>query len=216
MGLVASGHDISSGGLIVTLLESCFAQNIGGIEADISLLNESDSVKALFSENPGVIVQANDPVKLEKLFQQANVKCIPIGRPLAERVVRITNSSEKYIFEIDKLRENWYRPSYLLDKKQCGEKLALNSLNNYKQNVLTFNFGDFAGNFSSFGIYPRRRTQTGIKAAIIREKGVNGDREMAWSLYLAGFDVKDVHMTDLITSSETLEDISLIVFVGGF
>jgi len=216
LGLVASGHDISSGGLIVTLLESCFAQNFGGIEADISLLNESDSVKALFSENPGVIVQANDPVKFEKLFQQANVKCIPIGRPLAERVVRITNSSEKYIFEIDKHRENWYRPSYLLDKKQCGEELALSRLNNYKQNVLSFDFGDFAGNFSSLGIYPKRRTQSGIKAAIIREKGVNGDREMAWSLYLAGFDVKDVHMTDLITGRETLEDISLIVFVGGF
>ena len=54
------------------------------------------------------------------------------------------------------------------------------------------------------------------RAAIIREKGVNGDREMAYALYLAGFDVKDVHMTDLISGRETLEDISMIVFVGGF
>ena len=56
----------------------------------------------------------------------------------------------------------------------------------------------------------------GIKAAIIREKGVNGDREMAWSMHLAGFDVKDVHMTDLIAGRENLEDLNFIVFVGGF
>jgi phosphoribosylformylglycinamidine synthase len=61
-----------------------------------------------------------------------------------------------------------------------------------------------------------RRKSTGIKAAIIREKGVNGDREMAYSLYLAGFDVKDVHMTDLISGRETLSDVNMIVFVGGF
>ena len=39
---------------------------------------------------------------------------------------------------------------------------------------------------------------------------------MAWALYLAGFDVKDVHMTDLISGRETLKDINMIVFVGGF
>ena len=54
------------------------------------------------------------------------------------------------------------------------------------------------------------------KAAIIREKGTNGEREMAYSLYLAGFDVKDVMMTDLITGRETLDDIQMIVFCGGF
>ena len=55
-----------------------------------------------------------------------------------------------------------------------------------------------------------------MKAAIIREKGVNGDREMAFMMHLAGMDVKDVHMTDLITGRETLEDVNMIVFVGGF
>jgi phosphoribosylformylglycinamidine synthase len=35
-------------------------------------------------------------------------------------------------------------------------------------------------------------------------------------MYQAGMDVKDVHMTDLITGRETLEDVNMIVFVGGF
>ncbi len=39
---------------------------------------------------------------------------------------------------------------------------------------------------------------------------------MAYALWLAGFDVKDVHMTDLITGREDLSEISMIVFVGGF
>jgi phosphoribosylformylglycinamidine synthase len=45
---------------------------------------------------------------------------------------------------------------------------------------------------------------------------VNGDREMAYSLWLAGFEVKDIHMTDLIAGRENLEDVQMIVFVGGF
>ena len=61
-----------------------------------------------------------------------------------------------------------------------------------------------------------RHGKTGVRAAIIREKGVNGDREMAYSLYLAGFDVKDVHMTDLMSGRETLDDVNMIVFCGGF
>ena len=75
---------------------------------------------------------------------------------------------------------------------------------------------DFKGTLASYGLTGNRRTPTGIKAAIIREKGVNGDREMAYSLYLAGFDVKDVHMTDLMSGRETLDDVNMIVFCGGF
>ncbi len=214
--LILSGHDISSGGMIVTLLESCFAQNIGGLELDLSNINVSDSVKVLFNENPAVIVQARNTRELEQLFNTNGISCIPIGKPSIERVIRIKNFGEEYIFEIDKLRENWFRPSYLLDTKQCGEELATQRLNNYKTNNLSFDLGKFSGDYSSLTIDPNRRTPSGIKAAIIREKGVNGDREMAWSLYLAGFDVKDVHMTDLISGRETLEEISMIVFVGGF
>ena len=75
--------------------------------------------------------------------------------------------------------------------------------------------GGFSGRLSQLGLTADRKP-SGIKAAIIREKGSNGDREMAYSMYLAGFDVKDVHMTDLITGRETLEDVNFIVFVGGF
>ena len=46
-----------------------------------------------------------------------------------------------------------------------------------------------------------------IIAAIIREKGSNSEREMAYMMDLCGFDVVDVHMTDLIEGREKLDEI---------
>ena len=215
-GLILSGHDISSGGLITTLLEMCFSNKGGGITADLTGIGEKDSVKILFSENPGIIIQAKNPAELESLLQNNHIGYIQIGSTSAERTITVRNGSDNFTFDIDALRDKWFSPSYLLDRKQSGEKPALERSLNYKENQLKFDFGTFTGQFKDLGIDPKRRKSSGIKAAIIREKGVNGDREMAWSMYLAGMDVKDVHMTDLISGRETLEEINLIVFVGGF
>jgi phosphoribosylformylglycinamidine synthase len=215
-GLILSGHDISSGGIITTLLEMCFSNHKGGIEVNLSGMGEADSTKALFSENPGIVVQADSNDEFEALLSENNIQFLLIGNCSDERTISVTNGSDKFNFNIDALREKWFSPSYLMDRKQCGEKLALERLNNYKKNQLRFDFGNFTGKFADLGIDPKRRVPSGIKAAIIREKGVNGDREMAWSMYLAGMDVKDVHMTDLISGRETLEDLNMIVFVGGF
>ncbi len=87
---------------------------------------------------------------------------------------------------------------------------------NYKKQPLIFNFSDILGKFSQLGIKPKEMGGKKIKAAIIREKGgVNGDREMAWALHLAGFEVKDIHTTDLIKGTEGLEEINFIVLWGG-
>jgi phosphoribosylformylglycinamidine synthase len=213
---ILAGHDISSGGILTTLLEMCFAQNEGGIEVNLTGLNETDSVKVLFSENPGIIVQPQDFATFEAVLNDGGIAFIQIGIPTLTRQITVINGSDKFGFDIDYLRDKWFRPSYLLDRRQSSEKLALERFENYKKNELKFEFGGFTGNFKDLGIDPKRRQASGIKAAIIREKGGNGDREMAWSMYLAGFDVKDVHMTDLISGRETLEDLNFIVFVGGF
>lgn len=214
--LILSGHDISSGGILTTLLEMCFAQNEGGIDVNLTGLKEADSVKALFSENPGIVVQPKDSVEFEKTLNSNEIAFVKIGNPTNGREISVINGNDKFQFDIDSLRDKWFKPSYLLDRMQSGVKLALERFENYKKNELKFDFGSFTGKFKDLGIDPKRRQPSGIKAAIIREKGGNGDREMAWSMYLAGFDVKDVHMTDLISGRETLEELNLIVFVGGF
>jgi phosphoribosylformylglycinamidine synthase len=215
-GLLLSGHDISSGGIVTTLLEMCFSNKEGGIRADLSGMSEKDNIKLLFSENPGVVIQAGNSAELENLLEKNGIGFIKIGTSSAQRTLSVKNGGDQFTFDIDALREKWFRPSYLMDRRQSGERLAQERFSSYKNNQLKFNFGSFSGQFKDLGIDAKRRKPSGIKAAIIREKGVNGDREMAWSMYLAGLDVKDVHMTDLISGRETLEELNMIVFVGGF
>ena len=219
-GWIMAGHDISAGGLITTLLEMCFANTEGGMRINLHDIQGDDMVKALMAENPGVVVQISDKHKDEfkKLMEEAGVSYAKIGYPVpGERTIVVKKGDYEHIFDIDALRDEWYKTSWLLDKKQIMNGCADERFHNYKNQPVEMHFNDhFAGTLQSYGISADRRTPSGVKAAIIREKGTNGEREMAYSLYLAGFDVKDVMMTDLITGRETLEDVNMIVFCGGF
>ena len=213
---ILSGHDISAGGMLTTLFEMCFSNTSGGITINLSALDESDTVKILFSQNPGIIIQIKDEDEVAEILLEHGISYFSIGHPVNDRTLFVTNDNNTITFDIDKLRDKWFRTSYLFDRRQCGPKLAMERFESYMSHELNINTINFPGTFKSLGISPERRKKTGTRAAIIREKGVNGDREMAYALYLAGFDVKDVHMTDLIAGRETLEEISMIVFVGGF
>ena len=219
-GWIMARHDISAGALITTLLEMCFANTEGGMRINLHDIQGDDMVKALMAENPGVVVQISDKHKDEfkKLMEEAGVSYAKIGYPVpGERTIVVKKGDYEHIFDIDALRDEWYKTSWLLDKKQSMNGCADERFHNYKNQPVEMHFNDhFAGTLQSYGISADRRTPSGVKAAIIREKGTNGEREMAYSLYLAGFDVKDVMMTDLITGRETLEDVNMIVFCGGF
>ena len=213
---IIAGHDISAGGMITTLLEMCFASTEGGISINLDAVNEDDMIKLLFSENPGIIIQVENEDEVAEILLDNGISYYSIGKPVARRAVFISRAGNEYIFGIDELRTKWYRTSYLFDRKQCGRELALEKYENYHNHGLVYDMNDFTGMLKDLGIAHGRRKSRGVKAAIIREKGVNGDREMAYAMYLAGFDVKDVHMTDLINGRENLEDVNFIVFVGGF
>ncbi|MHB9140262.1 MAG: phosphoribosylformylglycinamidine synthase [Paludibacter sp.] len=214
--LILAGHDISAGGMITTLLEMCFANNSGGLNISLDSIAEASLVNILFAENPGIIIQVKDKFSVEKSLKSNGIGFAQIGQPIAERRLEIHKKKTAYSFSINELRDVWYETSYLLDRKQSGEQKAKERFQNYKNQPLEFKFPEnFKGRLSQYGLSPDRKPG-GLKAAIIREKGTNGEREMAYALYLAGFDVKDVHMTDLASGRETLEDLNLIVFCGGF
>jgi phosphoribosylformylglycinamidine synthase len=217
--LIIAGHDVSAGGLITTLLEMCFGRNDTGLEVDITNLSNDDIIRKLFSEKPAVVVQIdkrNSGLVMDKCKSQ-NIKSILIGKANSNRKFKITNDQIIYNLDINSHRDIWFYTSYLLDNNQTINNLAHYRYQNYKAQELKFFFPcHYSGLLEFYGISFKRRIESGIKSAIIREKGVNGDREMAYSLYQAGFDVKDVHMTDLISGRETLRDIHIIVFVGGF
>ena len=212
-GLILAGHDISSGGMLTALLEMCFPSQSVGMQVDVAQLEEKDLVKALFSENPGILIQVEANGDVEKLLAAAQIGFKTLGTVTLNGNIQLASQT----LVISEWRDHWFRSSYLLDKKQSGEKLALERFTNYKNQPLQYSFSPgWEGKFATLGLDPFRTTKGKATAAIIREKGVNGDREMAYSLWLAGFEVKDIHMTDLISGREDLTDVQMIVFVGGF
>ncbi|WP_452227088.1 phosphoribosylformylglycinamidine synthase [Lacinutrix cladophorae] len=211
---IVAGHDVASGGLITTLLELCFADTNLGAELDLSDLAEKDSIKLLFSENAGIVFQSSD-ASVEKILSDANIAFFNIGKVTKSDTLSIINHDEVFTLTVSRLRDVWYKTSFLLDQKQTANGLAEDRYNNYKNQALQYTFPKhFTGKLTD--VIANNGKQPRPKAAIIREKGSNSEREMANAMYLAGFDVKDVHMTDLISGRETLEDIQFIGAVGGF
>ena len=230
-GWIMAGHDVSAGGIITTLLEMMFANQEGGMHVNLhDVAPESvDVVKILFAENPGVVIQVSDTHKreLKEYLEDEGIGYAKIAYPTpGNRQLVVVKDEWKHEFDIDALRDTWYRTSALLDEHQSMNGMAAKRYANYKNQPLQIKLHDtFKGSFESLGINPDRwkdakknGKQAGKApvAAIIREKGTNGDREMAYSLWLAGFEVKDVMMTDLISGRETLDEVNMIVFCGGF
>ena len=215
---ILAGHDIGSGGLITTLLEMCFADVNLGAKIDFSSLTEKDLVKILFSENIGLVLQAKDDTRFEKALNSNSVEFFKLGT--------VQNKSTLdfgiWNFDIGIYRDIWFKTSFLLDQKQTKNNKAQERFENYSNQKLEYKFPiHFSGKKTELDNSTRGEAEPSEakprpKAAIIREKGSNSEREMANALYLAGFDVKDIHMTDLISGSENLEDVQFIGAVGGF
>ncbi len=221
---ITGGHDVASGGLITTLLELCFADTDLGAQLDLSSLGETDTIKLLFSENAGIVFQAKD-VSVEQTLLAANIDVVKIGTVVSEGTLTIKNNGMEMGLNVSSLRDIWFKTSFLLDDKQTANGLARNRFDNYKVQPLQYVFPKHATSTSlslpKRSLWPLSGAEGGQKqgrpkAAILREKGSNSEREMANAMYLAGFDVKDVHMTDLISGRETLEDIQFLGAVGGF
>ena len=204
---ILAGHDIGSGGLITTLLEMCFADINLGAKIDFSVFEEKDIIKYLFAENIGIVFQAKNDAEVELKLNQQKVTFYKLGSATNEATLDFGPCK----LDIAKYRDIWFETSYLLDTKQTANNKATERFDNYKNQPLKFSFPNhFTGELPIVAGSKRP------KAAVIREKGSNSEREMANAMYLAGFNVKDVHMTDLISGRETLEDIQFIGAVGGF
>ena len=205
---ISAGHDIGSGGLITSLLELCFPSLRVGLDLDLTTLGEEDIIRILFSEKVGVLLQSK--TDLTAHFGAANINCKAIGTVRSDAQLTVKNFDFETVLSIEELRKTWAKTSALLDAEQTEKTCASARFENTDKQPLHFKFPkDFTGKLNA-------TPKTKIKAAVIREKGSNSEREMAYAMHIAGFDVRDVHMTDLIEGRETLEDINFIVAVGGF
>lgn len=210
-GLIVAGHDISGGGLVTTLLEMCFPDNALGLDVDLTELGEAPLANLLFSENPGIVFQTRRPL-METELAQLLLPCLEIGNVSNKPRVTLRFSQDYLELDVDSLRAAWYETSWLFDRQQTAVGLADKRRENLGKQPLVFHFPtEFSGEVPEdhpSGIRP--------VAAVLREKGSNSERELANALYMAGFEVRDVHMTDLISGRETLEDVRFLGAVGGF
>ena len=211
-GKILAGHDVSAGGLLTTLLEMAFADDRMSLDADLTEMPDMPDEKLLFAENPAVVLQVRKADKVKEMLQAQGLRVYRIGMPNMQHhhpSLTLKTRKQTCSLNVDYYRDIWYETSYLLDCKQSGEEKAQERYDNFKSQQLSYIFPkSFTGRLDN----PKRK----VNAAIVREQGTNGDREMAYSLYLAGFNVKDVHISDLIEGREDLREISMLVFPGGF
>ncbi|MCD4680821.1 MAG: phosphoribosylformylglycinamidine synthase, partial [Bacteroidales bacterium] len=137
---ILAGHDISAGGMITSLLEMTFATNDMSLHIDLDSIGEADIIKLMFSENPGIIIQVAESENVAAFLKERGVEFYVIGSPVKSRDFEIIHKNKVYGCIVDELRDTWYQSSYLFDKKQCGDKLALERFNNYKHQEIKFKF----------------------------------------------------------------------------
>jgi phosphoribosylformylglycinamidine synthase len=226
---ILAGQDISSGGLWVAALEMAFAGNTG-----LSLFGDFEA-SLLYSEKPSVLLQISQENLSDVLIALEKTGCpfFTVGTPVSEQKMFLDIASEEEEDTIVRnkrveaevlmadLLEKWMTPSSNLEPFQTNKTQAEERQQNLGKYPLTYTFSstfkELKGKRDAvLGLNGAESTISRVKAAIIREKGTNGEREMAYSLHAAGFEVRDVTMTDLTSGRETLEDIQFAVFCGGF
>ncbi len=210
---ILAGHDVSTGGLITTLMEMSFADKRISLNIDLTNFKEKEIVKILFAENPAIVIQVSTNDLIPNFLEKEGINYHIIGQVVKVadncQKLQLKHNNSNHIFDLSYFRNIWFETSYLFDIKQSGEQKATERYKNYQNQSLFFNFlPSFNGKIKTI--------ERKINAAIVREQGTNGDREMAYGLYLAGFNVKDVHVSDLIEGREDLRDINMLIFPGGF
>ncbi|EDQ89870.1 uncharacterized protein MONBRDRAFT_18981 [Monosiga brevicollis MX1] len=218
-GHLLAGHDVSDGGVLVAVLEMAFAGNIG---LDIALPSKgASSVAACFAEEIGLVLQVADTnlKAVQEAYAAAGLECTDLGLvageaqgPDATVVVRV---GEQTVVDesLVALRQVWEATSFQLERLQCAASCVEQEEASMQTRVrppYKLSFTPTAPKALTSSIESRPRV------AVVREEGSNGDREMAATLFMAGFNVWDVTMSDLCESRVSLDQFRGLVFVGGF
>jgi len=213
--LVLAYHDRSDGGLFATLAEMSFAAHVG---LDVELGEEvSDVVGYLFAEELGVVIQvrSGDLERVRGVLTRRALAHAVVARVAAHDDVAIRRgSTELYRAPRVELQRKWseltFRMQALRDDPECAREAYETALdpNDPGLNARL-----------TFGLPRERRAASRAgrpKVAVLREQGVNGQREMAATLDRAGFEAHDVHMSDLLSGRAGLDEYRGVIACGGF
>ncbi|KAG8190186.1 hypothetical protein JTE90_011910 [Oedothorax gibbosus] len=213
---ITAGHDISDGGLIVCLLEMAFAGNCG-VTANIQ--SAHSVIDALFNEEVGWIfeIHERDLSYVLNSYKKKGIDCHSIGFSCSHdknaQIVISVNGESVLDEPMVQLRDLWEETSFQLELRQTNntcveqEKIGLS-----KRTRPEYSMSFDISTLKPISVWK----PTGPRVAVIREEGINGDREMNAALFMAGFTAFDVTMTDLLSKKVTLGKFQGVVFPGGF
>ncbi|SEQ85502.1 phosphoribosylformylglycinamidine synthase [Rosenbergiella nectarea] len=212
-------HDRSDGGLLVTLAEMAFAGHCA-IDADISGLG-SEPVATLFNEELGAVIQIarDDLHAVEAVFAEHGVdqELSVIGSACpGNHFTLVAEGQTVYSEQRSQLREWWAETTWqmqrLRDNPACADEEHQAKLAERDPGLnvsLSFDpSDDIAAPMIATGARP--------VLAVLREQGVNSHVEMAAAFHRAGFDTRDVHMSDLLAGRTTLDGFHMLAACGGF
>ncbi|CAB3243480.1 unnamed protein product [Arctia plantaginis] len=213
-GALLSGHDISEGGFITTVIEMAIA-GIRGINLDFQVEQNVSPIQALFNEELGIILEvgSSNLSRVLKDYNQGGVRARQIGsvgKYGMNSEVTVKMNGEKVLDTklIDVFRM-WEETSYQLERLQANSECVSQEWKGLeKRKGVTYKV--------TFDPTLAVMKTKSIKVAVLREEGTNGDREMIASLMMANFDVFDVTMSDLQNKRITLDAFQGLVFPGGF
>jgi phosphoribosylformylglycinamidine synthase len=215
--LLLAYHDVADGGVFVTLAEMAFASRCG---LAISIEDiPGEALATLFAEELGAVVQvrAGDLDRVRKALAAAGLDAHVLGRPTADDRMCIVSCDAVLLDEgRTDLHRAWSATTHALQRLRDNPDAAAEEYDRIVDTddpglrpSLTFDpADDVAAPFIATGARPA--------IAILREQGVNGQVEMAAAFDRAGFDVYDVHMTDLLSGRRSLADFRGLVACGGF
>ena len=214
-GLVLAYHDRSDGGLFTTLVEMAFAAHVG---LDVELGAEvKDAVGYLFAEELGAVIQVKraDLARVESVLEKHSLAHAVVASVATHGDVVIRRAgAELYRAARVELQRKWseltFRMQALRDDPECAREAfesALDAADPGLNARLTFE------------VPAERRAAARVgrpKVAVLREQGVNGQREMAATLDRAGFEAHDVHMSDILSGRTGLDAYRGVIACGGF
>ncbi|XP_073823096.1 phosphoribosylformylglycinamidine synthase [Musca autumnalis] len=229
-GKLLSGHDISEGGLFVCVLEMAFA-GLAGLELDLTnvlsqipLENVDSSAKTLpelavlYAEECGWVleVESKYAVEVQKKFSELQVPNHLIGQTKGyglDKSIKITAKGKTLLSNsVKTLYQQWERISFELEKLQANPDCAIEEFN-----TLEYRTGPkYKTTVDLSSELVLKRVSKAVTVAVLREEGVNSDREMIASLMKANFDVHDVTMSDLLSGKTSLDRYRGVIFPGGF
>ncbi len=247
-GKLLAYHDRSDGGLLAAAAEMAFAGHVGvalnvdllvteGENADhgdaknwaaqVSARREELTLKALFNEELGVLLQVKSEdrdaviqvLREHGLSRHSHVigKTRPAGGPVTAGVGELQvwrDAKAVFSAKLSDLHQVWDSVSWKINQQRdntaCAdqEHAAAGAPNDPGLHVhLSFD--------PVQGLAPAL-LKSRPKVAVLREQGVNSHIEMAYAFTEAGFEAYDVHMTDLQNGRANLKDFKGVVACGGF